>query len=270
MPDIAANRRGVSLPKTWTEFQSGRYSWRMHSEFALPTVREKLRCPEAMMAAPSEPLRVDAQPRSTFLVKAVWPEFPDIVIVIKRYRATGLARILSEWLRPSRARRAFDRAVWLLQSSIPAAAPIAVGERRRGLWGKESYLITELVPHARPLRQVRAASTDVREGRRLVRALAVLMARLHDAGLAHTDPSLSNFLVQRADDGTFRLVLIDLDGVRQRSRQSLEAAAADLRVIVRRIPVSPRERLWFAAQYCRARAHRPSARKLITLLDPKA
>jgi hypothetical protein len=269
MPDIAANRRGVSLPKTWIEFQSGPCCWRVHPEFALPTVREKLRCPEAMMAPPAEPLRLDSQPRTTFLVKSVWPEFPDILIVIKRYRVAGFAKVLSAWLRPSRARRAFERAVWLLQSSIPTAAPIAVGETRGFHWCQESYLITELVPNARPLRQVRAASTDARQGRMLVRALAVLMARLHDAGLAHTDPSLSNFLVQRREDGTWRLVLIDLDGVRRRSRQSLGAAARDLRIIVRRIPVSPRERLWFAAQYCRARSSRPSARKLITLLNTK-
>jgi hypothetical protein len=208
-------------------------------------------------------------PRSTYLVRTRLPEHPATPLVIKRYRSKSFWDSVKDLFRPSRARRAFERAFLLQHHNIPTATPVAAGEKRCCRWLRESYLISAEIPNVRTLWDAKMATKDPRQMRLLVRQLAATMARLHDAGFSHSDPNLANFLVCGDDSRSLQLVVIDLDNVRPHQRVSLRRAAKDLRRLLR-VRISPKERLWFVAQYCQARRKRLCAREVISLLDANA
>jgi serine/threonine protein kinase len=136
--------------------------------------------------------------------------------------------VLSDCLRPSRARRAFRRGHQLLTRRIATALPLAALERRRGPLLLDSILVTEAV-EGRDLHQFlsRWLSTPATadavlsppEQRHLAQAvlwqLGRLLRRLHDSRFAHRDLKASNVLVRWSPGERPELVLIDLDGLRR-------------------------------------------------------
>ena len=79
-----------------------------------------------------------------------------------------------------------------------------------------------------------------RSARRLAQAMAVMTARLHDAGLLHHDFHPGNILVRLAADHAPELFMIDLDALRKSRRRDLEAGPAE--------PGAPRSLLLAAQQ----------------------
>ena len=217
------------------------------------------------MAPPAEPVPRDATPRITQLVRRKLPELPGRPLIIKRYRSKNLLQSLKDLFRSSPARRAFAKAFLLQQHNIPTATPIAAGETRHCRWLKESYLISEEILDANTLWEWRNAAVNRHHSRVLMRALAKVLARLHNAGFSHSDPNISNFLVCGNPYLSPELFVIDLDGIKRCRSVSPRCAAKYLYRVVRYL--TPDERLWFVAQYCRSRHPRLSAREFNRLID---
>jgi tRNA A-37 threonylcarbamoyl transferase component Bud32 len=190
------------------------------------------------------------------VARADWDGTP---VYIKRYRQKNLAQSIKSIFRPSRARRAFECSFVLNELGIATPLPIAVAECRVGRQLKEAILITTAVPNAKTFFEHRALAKRRSHTRILMRALARTLAKLHDAGFSHSDANFSNWLVIGAPFPKPKLVAIDLDGVRQVRSMNVKAAAKDLYRLVRYM--SPYERVWFVAQYCRARKQRLPARE---------
>jgi len=243
--------------------------WQLNPAFANTAFIERLQFPDQLLSSQAEPIERDAVPRSTYLVRIHLPEHPATPFIIKRYRPKNLRDLFKDLFRPSRARRAFERAFLLQSHNIPTATPVAAGEKRCCRWLRESYLISAEIPNVRTLWDVKMKTRDPRQTRLLVRRLAETMARLHNAGLSHSDPNLANFLVCGDDFRLSPLIVIDLDNVRPVRRVSLRQAAKDLRRLLR-VRISPRERLWFVAQYCHVRSEPLQARALAELLAAEA
>jgi hypothetical protein len=269
MPGAAeSTAENVAPSSSWVWSNGVATRWQVNRAFASAAFTKRLCAPEALFASPAEPLTRDAVPRFTQLVRTRLPEHPATPFIIKRYRSKNFWDAVKHLFRPSRARRAFERAFLLQRHNIPTAIPVAAGEKRRCRWLCESYLISIEIPDVRTLWDVKRLTKDPRHTRLLVRQLATTMARLHDAGFSHSDPNLANFLVCGDDARSVELILIDLDNVRPRGRVSLRQAAKDLRRLLR-VRISPREHLWFVAQYSRARAKRLPSRQMISLLEKK-
>lgn len=167
-------------------------------------------------------------------------DLPEGSIYLKHLRCRSLRRAALQRLRPSACHREFHKALELARRQISTVAPIALGEESRGALPGDSFLITAAIDGsctladytAGPLRQL-PAGQQARVARRLVIALAQLVARLHDAGVFHDDLHGGNVLLQfeRGETGGEllpRLYLLDLPGVQlgpplnwQRSRESL-------------------------------------------------
>jgi tRNA A-37 threonylcarbamoyl transferase component Bud32 len=122
-------------------------------------------------------------------------------------------------LRPPKARLEFENAVALRRLGLPAVEPLAWGGRhcRPG----ESLFVTRCQDGAEPLQQFLDATfrtlrpaRAARLRRRLAVALGAAVARLHDAGVAHTDPHPGNLLVEFAPGDVPRFTLIDLHATR--------------------------------------------------------
>ena len=247
----------MALSRLWAQFKDGSASWWINREFDGRDLRARLRAPEALMAPPAERLPRDAAPRNTEVARAEWN---GLGVYIKRYRQKNLVQTVKDIFRPSRARRTFATSFALNDSGIATPLPIAVGEVRAGRRLKEAFLITMAVPDTRTLFEHRALAKRRGQIRGLMRALARTLAKLHDAGYSHSDPNFSNWLVVGTEP---RLLAIDLDGVRHLGSISPKIAARDLHRLVRYM--SPYERAWFAAQYCRARKRRLEPRTFLRL-----
>ena len=241
----------MALSRPWTQFKDGSVTWWINREFDGLALRERLRVPEALMTPPAERLSRDAAPRNTEVARAQWNDLP---VYIKRYYQKNLAQTVKDIFRPSRARRTFEFSFALNECGVNTPSPIAVGEIRAGRRLKEAYLITKAVSDAKTFFEHRALAKRRAQTRVLMRALARTLAKLHDAGYSHSDPNFSNWLVIGAPYPDPQLMAIDLDGVRYVGNISAKAAAKDLYRLVRYM--SPYERAWFVAQYCRARTRR--------------
>lgn len=244
----------------WTETATGR--WQVRDEFAVQAFLNRLDAPQRLLEPPAVSLRTDSRPRPTSVVSVVLPEFPTTPLAVKQYQA-GLWRSLKDLIRPGRAARAFSRA-WLLEKhDIPTAQPIAAGAVKRRGFPAESYFITAFLAETKPLRYFRRVERDPRRDRHLVRELGRMMGQLHNLRLAHTDPSLSNFLVRTDRRCGPLLVLVDVDGLRPVADITQRRVVNDLCRLLQRIPMTPRERLWFAAEYCAKRGDQGGTRDLV-------
>ena len=250
----------MALSRPWAQFKAGSVTWWISREFDHPDLRARLQAPEKLMAPPAQLLPRDSAPRNTVVARAQWN---GLVVYIKRYRQKNLAQTVKDIFRPSRARRAFECSFALNQAGIATPVPIAVGEVRAGRRLKESFLLTKEVPDTRTFFEHRALAKGRAQTRLLMRALARTLAKLHDAGFSHSDPNFSNWLVIGPPFPQPNLLAIDLDGVRRTGFMSAKAAAKDLYRLIRYM--SPYERTWFVAQYCRARKRRLSARAFLRL-----
>ncbi|MGE3174918.1 MAG: lipopolysaccharide kinase InaA family protein [Planctomycetota bacterium] len=147
-------------------------------------------------------------------------------VVRKTYRNRGL-RLLQTFLRHSRARRELANLRAIERAGVPCTPPLAADDRRRLGLVPESTLVTAWVPDTATLKQVLADPTVRAPARRaLARALGLLLARLHRAGILWVTPMPRNVLVHGAPAAA-RLVLCDAPAA-LRLRGPVPASAAQI------------------------------------------
>jgi tRNA A-37 threonylcarbamoyl transferase component Bud32 len=140
-------------------------------------------------------------------------------VFVKHCRVTSPRAWGREIIRMPKARLEFDNARALRERGVPAVEPLAWGASDSH-WPGESFLITRAlagVPFLHFLERDLAAmpaSAGRAARRHLAHALAQLIARLHDAGVAHPDPHPGNLLVELPESGIPRFALLDLHDVR--------------------------------------------------------
>jgi len=242
------------------EVRLGSWRWRVSEPYARPEFLERLHSPRGLLAPPAVPVERDPPRVGSELVRLTLPDGPGRPLFIKHYRAGRFWNMVKDCFRPSRAELAFTQGLALQRLGLGTATPVAFGERRCARWLCEAILICEEVPRAVTLYEFFPRCADPQLRCRALRALARLMASLHNAGYSHTDPHALNFLIRDGDVG--RLVLIDLDAVRPRGLWAGLAARRDLRKMRQRSPLGRWAHLRFAAEYARARSPRLSAREL--------
>jgi hypothetical protein len=184
------------------------------------------------------------------------------VVYIKHNLLPDMRSCLRQLVRPSKARMEYDRAVAIASRGVATVEPLAVGERQALLGIGDSYLVTRgleetqtlnsflvatLVPMA-PLRQTRLRQ-------RLARALGILVAQLHNAGIRHNDFHAANILVRLDDGDEPVLSLIDLNAVNVGKPLDWQAGIDNLVIFTRWfVPrVSRADRLRFWRVYYEAR-----------------
>ena len=134
-------------------------------------------------------------------------------LIVKHFAPQGLAAKLKAFIRRSPAAREWSALRNAVSFGLPVPRPVAVGWRRDGLQ-RESFLVTEAVNDAVALSAClfgkgRLAAPQRRE---IVRAAALVIRRMHDAGIFHKDLHLDN-LIARTGDGGPTVYLIDFQRV---------------------------------------------------------
>jgi tRNA A-37 threonylcarbamoyl transferase component Bud32 len=185
---------------------------------------------------------------------------------VKHYTTLTVKSRLQVLLRRSKAHKAWRFAQRLRQRSI--LTPNVIAFLQGGSWWRkpELYLVTEGID-GQTLREMVRASLPLASRRGLIRAVAIFLAQLHDAGIYHGDFSAFNIIVEQdvqAPHG-WLIYLIDLDAIRAANGISHRRQIKNLdelgRNFTRLAEVSTRERLRFLACYAgaRKRLHLPLA-----------
>jgi len=156
-------------------------------------------------------------------------------------------------------------------AGVPTATPVAFGERMRGWFERQSFIVTEAIDGQSLERWVPehlGPNGDVgwSARRQLVCDLALLVRTLHEARLVHRDLYLSHVYLSHNRDGRPALRLIDLQRVfrprwRWRRWQVKDLAALNYSTPGPCVPST--ERLRFLRAYLGVPRFRPRDRRLI-------
>jgi tRNA A-37 threonylcarbamoyl transferase component Bud32 len=159
-------------------------------------------------------------------------------VYVKHYLVPDVRAILRQWVRRGKGRNEGRRSLLLEAIGVPTITPIALGEQRRGHFLLENFLITPEIPDAIPLDEFlenRLPEQPEPERSRIRRALAtelaILTARLHEAGFLHNDFHPGNLLVRVDEAVSPSLSMIDLDALRVARRLTWAKARDNLAVL---------------------------------------
>lgn len=136
-------------------------------------------------------------------------------IIVKSFRVPNLVnRIVYGLFRKSKAERSYNYAQMLKAAGIGSPTPVGWLEQRRGFLFTYSYYASLRSTCPLSYMDVIALSRDERD--EYLRAIAATTAQMHERGWLHTDYSRGNILCGRADDGTVKVEIIDLNRIRFR------------------------------------------------------
>lgn len=195
---------------------------------------------------------------------------PGGVIYVKRCRINSLRAWFRELVRSPKARLEYENAVRLRDLGLPAVVPLAWG-RPITAGPAESIFITWAEADAAPLQRLldeqfptMSADLQNRLRRNCAKQLGLLMAQLHDAGVAHPDPHPGNLLATLRDAGRVAITLIDLHSIRYGRPLNWQDSLNNLVLFNRwfqlRASRADRHRFWQA--YVRSRTTLPIASPL--------
>jgi len=158
--------------------------------------------------------------RNCVAVKNLTMADNQLRVVIKRHRPQAGLRRFFRSFRAGKALRNFKTAAKLLRYGIPAAAPLAALHQRQILLTKQSIYISEYFDNSTNLHAfVREQFSKIPAPKfalkkQLCHQLAVILAMLHKNGLWHRDSKAGNFIVCKDTQGKYRILLVDMDGIK--------------------------------------------------------
>ena len=165
-------------------------------------------------------------------------DLPEGAIYVKHYLVPDYRAMFRQWFRRGKGRNEGKRSQILAQIGVPTIQPIALGEQRKRNFLFENYLITWEIPGTIPLDeflenhlalQPEPLRSQIRQ--RLATSLAILTARLHNAGMTHIDFHPGNILVSLNHEQMPLLTMIDLDALRMNSRLTWPKAQQNLALL---------------------------------------
>jgi tRNA A-37 threonylcarbamoyl transferase component Bud32 len=182
---------------------------------------------------------------------------------LKHYPVADLRGWLRQLVRPSKARMEYSRTLRVAALGVPTFVPLALGERSSGLVPGDSYFLTHSLEGTEPLNTFLeetlprlTAERRTRLRQRLAWELGGLVARLHEAGIAHHDLHAANLLIRLGEDDCPALFLIDLSAVRLGRPLDWQASRANLVMLNRwfTLRCAPADRLRFWHAYFAGRS----------------
>jgi len=129
-------------------------------------------------------------------------------IIVKRYKVPHLInRIAYTFFRPSKAKRAYEYALKLLDLGVNTPAPIAYIEQKSFGLLNHGYFISI---YEKNYTDIRSLMTGAQTNDALLQELAIYIAEFHNKGVLHFDMSPGNILYKEVDHH-FQFSLIDIN-----------------------------------------------------------
>jgi len=183
-------------------------------------------------------------------------------VFLKRYHPLPIVeRIISplSLFLPYTALREWENIRMFHRVHLPTVTPVAAGMKQRGIFSRESFLLTkglegtirleDLIPEhfAPPL-----PPEVFLEKRALIRQLALLTQKMHNSGFNHRDFYLCHILARKDGAQAWELFICDLHRVDRRKKVGMRWRVKDLAALNYSAPgklVSARDRICFLKQY---------------------
>lgn len=156
---------------------------------------------------------------------------PDgMEIVIKRFKPVGLVKgLIYTLFRKSKARRAYENAMYLAENGVGTASPIAYIEECK--WGvfRSGYFVSEYLPYNTVKDMFMPERASESERAEIQRELVAFLVDLHSRGIVPRDFNMDNIFYHRDADGTLKFSLIDINrmaiGCRPGMKDAMKALA---------------------------------------------
>jgi len=207
----------VKTPGGWRGWVAVREGGR--DRFSRTEWQTLLEKPEALLDNAQDIIKSSG--RNAVVIKYLATGGRGVKAVIKRHSRGRGVREFFRSLGAPRAMRNFIAAVKMRQYGLPVAVPLAAIYRQRFLFCEESIYISEYVEGVHLQRflkdLLRGSKERHRIMSRLTEQMAGILAGLHNKGLWHRDAKATNFIVTGDGADNYRLVLTDLDGIKQYS-----------------------------------------------------
>ena len=162
-------------------------------------------------------------------------KLPQGTVYIKHFLVPSFREKWRQWVRRGKSRNEAKRAFALAAQGVLTIEPIALGEVRRRKLLYDNYLVSPEISGAVPLDEFlsiafpsESSVQNCKIRQSLIRELAKLTARLHNAGAVHQDFHAGNVLVKKLPFGWLELAIIDLDALRFRQTLSWNEACKSL------------------------------------------
>ncbi len=128
-------------------------------------------------------------------------EVDGVLLNVKRYRKPHfINQFVYAHLRKSKARRAYENALYLISKGFETPAPVAYLERVEHGLLIDAFFVSVQCPYKRLFREFTEESPiDGRE--EIVALFGRLVARLHQSGILHLDLSVGNILFEEHAKG---------------------------------------------------------------------
>ena len=134
------------------------------------------------------------------------------LFVLKKYKKTNIfTGILYTFFRKTKARRAYEHALTLLEMGIDTPFPVAYSEKRScGIfrWG---YFISEYTDLPSVADYFYSDKLDDKEHQLLGNDISLYTLQLHQKGVMPLDYNTTNILFKKESDGHYHFTLIDIN-----------------------------------------------------------
>jgi len=200
-----------------------------------------------------------------------------LICYFKRYQYPQLKNSLKPLLTGrgpmSLARREWQAILALQEAGVRSMIPLALGEEYRAGFETRSFLLTVEVPDLLPLNEfINAAVSQMsvddfrRFKRKLIKDVAIVSARMHQAGIIHGDYYTKHIMLQGKPE-QYELYILDLQRCEQRKRISKTDIArelAGLSASAKRSIFTSTDRLRFYHYYSGSQHSRDKDRRLFS------
>lgn len=149
--------------------------------------------------------------RRNIVERVKTPDGTDVIV--KRFKPVGFFKgLIYTFLRKSKARRAYENALYLLSQGIDTAFPIAyIEERRMGIF-RAGYFISSYLPYNTVKDMFMPEKVSEAERAEIQYRLVEFLVGLHSRGIVPRDFNMDNIFYHRdAGSGNLKFSLIDIN-----------------------------------------------------------
>ena len=203
----------------FNKIRGGNYTLYIHRNFRNDTFEQALLDSGKELKERYRPTTIQSSKFARIYKFAVRFDKGDKVVYFKQYLYRSAWDFIKDFVRASRAERAFKAAEMLGENGFDAPAIIAMGKFRSGLYHTTNFIVTLEIEDAKQIYQFipdlqKRGRSETRCRRELIRALGQTIGRMHAKGIFHGDLRLGNILA-RQEKNRWRFFFLDNERTRK-------------------------------------------------------
>jgi len=177
---------------------------------------------------------------------------------VKHYKCRDIGDRIKYFFLRSKVTSEWNTIHYMLDRGITVAQPLAKGERRVYRFLMDSYLITEALVNACPLRDFLinlshkgTIQNNLRLKRSIIEKVSEVIAKIHEEGFFYRDLHAGNILVSARENKSVQIYPIDFHKVWHFNRLPLWMRVRDLAQLKNSLNLSQTDQLRFLKSYAR-------------------